>query len=100
MVSAFSLNLVGQDGSEDEEAGDASSEVENDLAQRLKNLTPNDPDTLTRLPVRVSPGSHDNTDRTQGSPPTSGEVEAVPAEVTSVYCERYSILFGIIFLIM
>jgi hypothetical protein len=76
-----SHELLSQDGSDEEGSGEASSDVEVDLVQRLKNLsTPNDPDTLTRLPVRVSPASHDNADRPDGSPPTS-EAEVVPSEV-------------------
>jgi hypothetical protein len=77
----YSHELLSQDGSDEEGSGEASSDVEVDLVQRLKNLsTPNDPDTLTRLPVRVSPASHDNADRPDGSPPTS-EAEVVPSEV-------------------
>ena len=72
---------MNQGGSDDEEGGGASSDVEDDLVQRLKNLEkPNDPDLLTRLPVRVSPKSHDPAERNQDSP-LAGDVEPVPSEV-------------------
>ncbi len=70
-----------QDGSDEDEREESSSDVEDDLVQRLKSLnSPNDPDMLTRLPVRISPAAHDDTDANQDSPPASaddGPVEVI-----------------------
>ncbi len=74
--------MICQAGSEDEEQGEISSDAEDGLAQKLKNLdTADDPETLTRLPVRISPASHDNAARSQSSPADSREVGAIPSEV-------------------
>jgi hypothetical protein len=80
-----------QDGSDEDEREESSSDVEDDLVQRLKSLnSPNDPDTLTRLPVRISPAAHqDDTDANQDSPPASADDG--PAEVSLERCVRLQV---------
>ncbi len=78
--------LLFQDGSDEDEREESSSDVEDDLVQRLKSLnSPNDPDTLTRLPVRISPAAHhDDGDTNQDSPPASADDG--PVEVSLESC--------------